>query len=31
LVPVRFIAEQLGCKVDWDPTKQEVKLTYPAR
>jgi hypothetical protein len=27
LVPVRFISEALGAKVDWDGTKQEVMVT----
>ena len=29
MLPLRFIAEELGCKVDWNPTNQEVKITYP--
>ena len=30
MLPIRFIAENLGCKVDWDATLREVKITYPA-
>lgn len=30
MLPIRFIAENLGCKVDWDPNLREVKITYPA-
>ncbi len=29
MMPLRFIAETLGCKVDWLPP-DEVKITYPA-
>ena len=29
MLPIRFIAENLGCKVDWDPALKEVKITYP--
>lgn len=29
MIPVRFIAENLGCQVDWDQSLQEVKITYP--
>ncbi|MCD6167692.1 MAG: fibronectin type III domain-containing protein, partial [Caldisericia bacterium] len=29
MLPIRFIAENLGCKVDWDPKLREVKITYP--
>ncbi|MBC7195279.1 MAG: copper amine oxidase N-terminal domain-containing protein, partial [Caldisericia bacterium] len=28
MLPIRFIAENLGCKVDWDPNLKEVKITY---
>lgn len=28
MLPVRFVVENLGCKVDWDPSTQEVKITY---
>jgi len=30
MLPIRFIAENLGCKVDWNNTLREVKITYPA-
>lgn len=29
MLPLRFIAEVLGCRVDWNATAQEVKVTYP--
>ena len=29
MLPLRFVAESLGCKVDWDGTTKEVKITYP--
>ncbi|MDI6861581.1 MAG: stalk domain-containing protein [Caldisericia bacterium] len=29
MLPVRFVAENLGCKVDWDPTTKTVIITYP--
>ncbi|HOC53358.1 MAG TPA: copper amine oxidase N-terminal domain-containing protein, partial [Caldisericia bacterium] len=29
MLPIRFIAENLGCKVDWNPDLREVKVTYP--
>ncbi len=29
MLPLRFISETLGCQVDWNPDKQEVKVTYP--
>ncbi|MGC8943569.1 MAG: fibronectin type III domain-containing protein [Caldisericia bacterium] len=29
MLPIRFIAENLGCKVDWNPDLKEVKITYP--
>jgi len=29
MLPIRFIAENLGCKVDWNPELKEVKITYP--
>ncbi len=29
MVPLRFIVENLGCKVDWNGNTQEVKVTYP--
>lgn len=28
MLPVRFITENLGCQVDWDPDLQEVKINY---
>jgi Copper amine oxidase N-terminal domain./Fibronectin type III domain. len=30
MLPLRFIAQTLGCQVDWDPATQEVRVTYPA-
>ncbi len=30
MLPFRFIAEQLGAGVGWDPVKREVTITYPA-
>jgi PKD repeat protein len=30
MLPIRFIAENLGCKVDWNANLREVKVTYPA-
>lgn len=29
MLPIRFVAETLGCQVDWNPTKKEIKITYP--
>lgn len=29
MLPVRFIAENLGCQVDWDSTTRTVTITYP--
>jgi len=29
MLPVRFVAENLGCKVDWDPFYQSITITYP--
>ncbi len=29
LLPVRFVAESLGCSVEWDPKNQIVTITYP--
>ncbi|MGE5403485.1 MAG: stalk domain-containing protein [Candidatus Saccharibacteria bacterium] len=29
LLPLRFVAEQLNCRVDWNATTKEIKLTYP--
>ncbi len=28
LLPLRFISENLGCQVEWDPVLQEVKINY---
>lgn len=28
MLPLRFIGENLGCQVDWNPTLNEAKLTY---
>ncbi len=30
MLPLRFVAENLGCKVDWDPTTRTITITYPA-
>ena len=30
MLPLRFITENLGAKVDWDEDKKEVTVTYPA-
>jgi hypothetical protein len=29
MLPLRFIAENLKCQVDWDATQQMVTVTYP--
>ncbi len=29
MLPLRFIAENLGCRVDWEPGRSEVTVTYP--
>ncbi len=29
LIPLRFVAENLGCDVEWDPGSSEVMITYP--
>lgn len=29
MIPLRFVAENLGCVVEWDPVPREVKITYP--
>ncbi|GEM_PF-3374631 len=29
MLPLRFIAENLDCKVDWDETSQEITVIYP--
>ncbi len=28
MLPIRFISENLGCSVEWDPALQEVAITY---
>ncbi|MEW6181940.1 MAG: stalk domain-containing protein [Bacillota bacterium] len=30
MLPLRFIAETLGCRVEWNASTQEVTVTYPA-
>ncbi len=30
MLPLRFVAETLGCRVDWDPADQTVQVIYPA-
>jgi titin len=30
MLPLRFVSETLGAKVDWDSGKKEVTVTYPA-
>jgi PKD repeat protein len=29
MLPIRFVAETLGCQVDWNQASKEVKITYP--
>ena len=29
MIPVRFVAENLGCRVEWDPTTRIVTIIYP--
>ncbi len=29
MLPLRFVAENLGCKVDWDPATKTITITYP--
>ncbi|MGC8758094.1 MAG: copper amine oxidase N-terminal domain-containing protein, partial [Caldisericaceae bacterium] len=29
MLPIRFIAESLGCLVEWNGDLKEVKITYP--
>lgn len=29
MLPVRFVAEALGCWVGWEPRTQEVMVAYP--
>lgn len=31
MLPIRFIAENLGCQVDWNSNLKEVKITYSVR
>ncbi len=31
MLPLRFVAENLGSSVDWEPIGQEVTITYPAQ
>jgi len=28
LVPLRFVAENLGCKVDWNANEKKITITY---
>ena len=28
MVPVRFVAQMLGCKVEWDPDKKEITIIF---
>lgn len=30
MVPLRFIAENLSCKVEWKSTQQIITITYPS-
>ncbi|MGB9794939.1 stalk domain-containing protein [Caldisericum exile] len=30
MLPVRFVSEQLGAKVEWDGTLRKITITYPA-
>ncbi len=30
LVPIRFVSESLGAKVDWEGTQQRITITFPA-
>ena len=30
MMPLRFISEALGCKVDWNSQTREITITYPA-
>ena len=29
MLPLRFVAENLGCQVDWDPATKTITITYP--
>ncbi|MBC7195363.1 MAG: copper amine oxidase N-terminal domain-containing protein [Caldisericia bacterium] len=28
MLPIRFVAENLGCKVEWDPISKAITITY---
>ena len=30
MLPLRFVAENLGCQVQWDPNTKTITITYPA-
>jgi photosystem II stability/assembly factor-like uncharacterized protein len=30
MIPLRFVAENIGAKVDWDPVPKKITITYPA-
>ncbi|MCD6426582.1 MAG: hypothetical protein J7L03_00550 [Caldisericaceae bacterium] len=30
MLPLRFVTENLGCNVDWDPKTRTITITYPA-
>jgi len=30
MLPVRFVAENLGCKVDWNGATKSITITYPS-
>ncbi|MGI5882945.1 MAG: fibronectin type III domain-containing protein [Dethiobacteria bacterium] len=29
MLPLRFVSENLGCKVDWDSASQQITISYP--
>jgi titin len=29
MLPIRFVAENLGCLVEWEGVRKEIKITYP--
>jgi len=29
MIPIRFVAENLGCKVNWDPLSKTITIIYP--
>lgn len=29
MLPIRFVAENLGCLVEWEEVRREIKITYP--